>query len=227
MGAANPGACGVTSELIFKDSFHHIDLFAAEVAVWIELRPRSPPHHRGMFGLEFGERQNCESGHESLEPVCLGCVNRAVLLIRGMEVSEFDEQGAARFGTRCMRGAGRVFEIGPRSKAASLIGKNAIQDQYFFTQVVRVALERRARSVSHHRSGAGYFAAIALDHPALNATSRGVDPVHAGNVDHDALRQIRIKFQNSTYGQAGVLARIAGRRALVVGLSSAPSALRV
>jgi hypothetical protein len=48
---------------------------------------------------------------------------------------------------------------------------------------VRVALERRARFVAHHRSGASHFAAIPLDHPALDATGRGVDPVHAVNVD--------------------------------------------
>jgi hypothetical protein len=51
--AANPGASGVTPELIFKDSFNHIDFFAAEVAVWIELRPRSPPDHSGVLRLEF------------------------------------------------------------------------------------------------------------------------------------------------------------------------------
>ena len=98
--AAQPAACSVAPVFVFEHAIDHQDLFAAKVAVRIEVGARRPAHQGRVFGFKLRQRHHAQARHQTRVPGRLAGVDHHAFAVVRPHVAQLHKERATGLAGR-------------------------------------------------------------------------------------------------------------------------------
>ena len=204
--APDPGARSVAALFVVEHPLQNKDFFTPWMHMGIETGVGCPPHQGRIHGLKLMQRHDGQARHEARIPIGpLGVDPQAGLVFR-IELTQFDQQRAARHRKGLVGAVRGVSDVGALRVVALLIREGATQDEYFFAPIVNMPAKLGIGLVANHGGCASHLLTHPVEGFSLNARHGRVNPGQLGGVYNHPLIEVgvdvHVSFQVGHQGKA-------------------------